>query len=385
MSPGRKYLMVPKAGLGLTMIELMVTVALASVMVAAVYYIYNNSAVGYRVENEVMDMESRMRFSLEHLKRDVKRAGFLATPNSTVDDAVCPKPNNQLRAVTVTPGDGWVYQPFGNANPNISPASITLFGDFWSGRVYRTASIVENKVYLQGDAVFPASETEFERIFSTSRYLRIVNKDRFELYLPIVSSDYAQRVIQLNQTVPSLSAGSLCGIAGFGEGLEVNVAGFIKYSVVQDTREKAPDGKADLVRQDVGIDGTTVLDGTRLPVGEYVVDMQFYDFAFDSDTTGENPEITLRPFIEDVSGGGSWRIDNVAAARPEDLRAISVKLTMRSVDEDPSSPHTARTAAHTPLMTFELSLMAGTARCLSLGGRLVMDSLLARNVKGAGP
>ncbi len=371
---------------GFTLVELMVGVTLTVVILSSVYVIYDKSLTAYRIESQVLDMQDRLRFGLEHLKRDLRRAGFLASPNTLVDPNVCPKPLYDLRAVTVYPNTGSVFEPYPGANDNIEPSSLVLFGDFFSGQVYKTAGVETNKVYLQYTPNFPTNQVEFDRIFNTNRYLRIVTSNQFELLLGIQEADWAERSVTFSQAIPRTGAGSLCGIAGFGEGLDANVAGFVRYRVATDTRPGAPTGKTDLVREELEIDGQTVVAGTQLVIADYAVDLQVYDFGFDTDATGSNPSLVIYPLVTqvaDASGGGF--LGTMAAANPEDLRFLTVKLTVRSEDEDTDFSFVPREDEFSPLMGYDVSDMAGAARCMTLASRVELTSLAVRNLKGGTP
>ncbi len=370
---------------GLSLVELMITVTLAAILVVSVYYIYNNATVGFRIENQVMDMQNRLRFASEHLRKDLKRAGFLASPDSTLDDIVCPKPATRLTALQLIPAGGFVAQPVSGANPHISPTSLVLFGDFFSGKLYRTASIVGDTVTLLADGSFPTDESEFNAIFTGNRYLRIVTKDRFEIMLPILESSFVDGTVRVNQAVPRIETGTICGVSGFGEALEVSVAGFVRYRLAQDTRDGADPTKTDLVREVLAVDGSTVIAGSTLAVAEWIYDLQFFDFAFDTDGSGASPSITIQPFLANVTGAGTFRLDSVADSRPYDLRALSVKITACSVDEDPSLVPSPRTTENEPLVSFKYTTMKGAARCISMGTRVNLESLMARNLKAVGP
>jgi Tfp pilus assembly protein PilE len=389
--------------LGLTLVEVMVTVALTTVVVAGVYMIYSKAVLAFRVENQVMTMQDRLRFGLEHLKRDVRRAGFLATPNSLVDTNICPPPTNRLRAVTITPADGDVAED--GENDNISPSSITLFGDFFSGQVYRTGGITGNTVYLDGGAAnFPTNELEFERIFcgvscnAPNRYLRIVTRDQFEVMLEITGATYESPsgpYIELSQSVPRVGGGNLCGITGLGEGLEANVAGFVRYRIAFDERPNAPtdtgeDGgaplKTDLIREELDVDGVTEMAGTQLVIADYAVDLQFYDFGFDISGAAALPQMAYYPLITDVlSGANPGVLDDSASATPEALRTLTLKLTLRADAEDSSFAFSPREDAYDPIDGYELYPdLQGACRTLSLAGRVGLTSLLARNLNPGG-
>jgi Tfp pilus assembly protein PilE len=392
-----------RQALGLTLVEVMVTVALTTVVIAGVYMIYSKSVLAFRVENQVMTMQDRLRFGLEHLKRDVRRAGFLATPNSLVDTNICPPPTNRLRAVTITQGDGDVAEDI--ENDNISPSSITLFGDFFSGQVYRTNGITSNIVYLDGGAAnFPSNELEFERIFcgvscnAPNRYLRIVTRDQFEVMLEITAATYESPsgpFVELNQVVPRVGGGNLCGITGLGEGLEANVTGFVRYRIAFDERPNAPtdtgeDGgnalKTDLIREELDVDGATEMDGTQLVIADYAVDLQFYDFGFDVSGSAALPQMAWYPLVTDVlSGANPGVLDDSASATPESLRAVTVKLTLRADEEDPSFNPLPREEQFDPIDGYDIYPdLQGSCRTLSLAGKVGLTSLLARNLNPGG-
>ena len=382
---------------GLTLVEVLVTVTLATIMVAGVYMIYNKSVLAFRVENQVMTMQDRLRFGLEHLKRDIRRAGFLATPNSLVDSNICPPPTYALRAVTIAADDGDVVFP--GVNVNLAPSSITLFGDFFSGQVYRTTGIVGNLVYMEKTANFPSTELEFERIFcgptcaAPNRYLRIVTSDQFEVMLPIIAVNYSGLYVELSQNVPKVGSGNRCGITSLGEGLEVNVTGFVRYRIAFDTRPNAPVNgdddwlKTDLVREELDIDGATEMAETQLVIADYAMDLQFYDFGFDISGASAWPEMQYFPLVTDVlSGANAGVLNNTANATPETLRIMTVKLSIRGDAEDPSHLFREREGAFTPIEAYDLDDdLQGSCRTQSLAGKVGLTSLLARNLESGGP
>ncbi len=387
------------------MVEVLVTVTLATILVAGVYMIYNKSVLAFRVENQVMTMQDRLRFGLEHLKRDIRRAGFLATPNSLVDSNICPPPSAHLRAVTIAANDdGNVVLPvvLPGINVNLEPSSITLFGDFFSGQVYRTTGIVGDLVYFEATPNFPTTKLEFDRIFcgatcvKPNRYLRIVTRDQFEVMLPIIDVEYASATgtyVELSQNVPRIGGGNRCGITGLGEGLEVNVAGFVRYRIAFDIRSNAPTNdndeplKTDLIREELDIDGDTVMSGTQLVIADYATDLQFYDFGFDISGPSAVPLMQYYPLVTDVlSGANTGVLNDTANATPETLRIMTVKLTLRGSEEDPSHLFSPRSGAFMPIEAYDLDdELQGSCRTLSLACKMGLSSLLARNLNSGGP
>ena len=376
----------------------MVTVVLSLIIVGAIYLLYAQSVSAYRVQGQLLDMQDRLRFGMEHIKRDFRRTAFLATPNSNSDANVCPPPASHLRAITVEPFQLTPYSPFGGANANIHPTRITLFGDFFSGRAYKTQGIQDNKVYLttppapmgEGEPdPFPRTKVEYDLLFNpypniSARYLRIVTKDQFEIYLPIASADFDEKSITLQSMVPTQGTGNLCGIAGFGEGLEVNLAGFVRYSILSDIR--VPDGsKTDLVREELRTDGSTLISNSQLVIAEFAVDLQLYDFGVDTANAGAAPSMKVLPLVTDVfPGGPDLSLGNTLAATPEYLRFVTIKLTVRSEEEDPNHFFTPRETMFHPIYGFELSDMEGACRTQTLASRVELTSMAVRNMQKAG-
>lgn len=376
--------MTRKHNIGFTLVELMVAMVLAIIILGSLYMIYTSSMAAYRVEDQILSMQERLRFGLEHVKRDLRRAGFLATPNSrAINSNVCYAPV-ELRGVMLQLRHG--DNPYPLRNPNLTPASITLFGDFFSGHTYRTIAVQADKVFLldnndpvTGGGSFPRTESDFLRIFARNRFLRIVTKEQSEIYIPITSSNFVEKSITLATPVPVSGAGG-CGVSGFGDGLDVNVAGFIRYSIMSDVRPNAPVGKTDLVREELQTDGLTEVANSALVIADYAVDLQFYDFGFENTATGSVWDILRRHMPNEVAGTGTGWLDNHSAAVPHLLRYLTVKLTVRSEDEDPKYNFNVRASEFQPLDGYDLSEMEGACRTLSMASRVFLTSISMRNL-----
>lgn len=383
---------------GFTLVELMVTMVLALVVMGAVYMLYAQSVAGYRIETQIVDMQNRLRFGLEHLKRDIRRAGFLATPNSLADTAtVCNPPATHLRAVTLYPNSGSVYEPYPGANPFIQPVRLTLFGDFFSGRTFMTRYVSGTRVCFDPGSNLPATEIDFYRTFKPypahkTRYLRLVTHEetKRETYLAIESVDWPSRCVIVDRPVPSYQDDPVCGVPdGFEHMLEASVAGFVQYRLLTDTRPNAPKDaagnftKTDLVREELEVDGETVVPSSQLVIADYAVDLQFYDFGFYDESNPNNPVISgPYPTIAEVAfenGGGL--LGNNLGAHPERLRFMTVKLSVRSAEEDPNWFFTKRQQVTAPLMGFELDAMEGACRVATLASRVELASIAVRNLK----
>ncbi len=373
---------------GLTLIELLVASAVAAILIVAVYYVYTATTQGYRLQGQMMGAMQQARFGLDQLQRDLSSAGFLATPSATADNSVCPKPLQRLPGVVFSVA-GDVHNP--TRNDNVHPQAVTMLGAFWSPAIFYTHNIDGATVTLldgvASGGTFPQSQDEFTRLFRSPRFLRIVNADQFEMYLPIASADYANRTITLSSNVPLTAPPGSCGLQGHGVGLEVSVAGYVRYLLSGDpsTDPNEDPGKIDLIREE--IDGNdpdldTVVRNSTLRVAEYVVDLEFTDFTFDIGQVGQAPQMQQVATLAAVNASTERTLDTSAQARPQDLRFVTAILTTRTQHEDESFLFRQRTTANVPLESYDLDpTMVGSAHTVALASRVGLPSFLVRNVK----
>jgi type II secretory pathway pseudopilin PulG len=367
---------------GITLTELLAATAIAGILLASIYYVYATSSRSYRMEQQVVRASETLRLGMDELKRAISLAGFLATPDSDTDPSVCPKPSNRIVGIYLL-HEGDTYAP--EKNVHIQPYSITLFGAYASQETYYTASVIGNIVTLQNP---PADEAEFNAIFKPHRMLRIVNKEQFETYHKIQSANYADKSVILADAPPVATGTDYCGIQGFGEGLEVNVVGYVRYRLAKDERYDAPvDGKRehnkiDLVREELDPEGEYVA-GTRVIVAEWVVDLSFYDFVMDEDISRRDPDFTIYHLPEDVvddAGGGI--LSRANGSKPYNLRFLTVALTVRTPDEDPSWVFVERNGPHAPIFSYDAdTTLTGSARTLSIAQRVGLPAFLVKNIK----
>lgn len=378
---------------GFTLIELMITFLLASVVMASVFVMYTQVTKSFHRQGELIKSQAQLRFALDNLKNDIRRAGFQATIHSQKDTSrVCwTPPGVDLLALTIERGNGFVHLP--TVNVDVAPSSITLFGDYFSPNAqgfYAFQVDSGGNVYMDPlDATLSAmSEAEFDSIFRPNvRWLRVVTKDEKEWYSKIIATDYPNRRLTLSSSPP----GSGYCLAGFGQG-SVNPVGWIRYELREDTRTAAlladgaelrDLGKTDLVRVEVDSDGVPV-ENTALVIAEYVVDLQFYDFGLDLTSLGQTTSITHFPLVEDVatSGGTGLLGSDVSSSRTNDLRYLTPKVSVRTPHEDQDFFFTPRESDYGPLLSFELDqVMDGSARVESLASRVDVRNFALRRVK----
>jgi prepilin-type N-terminal cleavage/methylation domain-containing protein len=370
---------------GFTLAELLVVLAVAIMALSGLMLLYSRSISGIQVQDRYLTMQRQLRFGMETLKKDLRLAGFLATPNSAIDANLCPKPTNTLRSVTVRSFDGDIYLP--SSNPHVFPDSLTLFGDFSGGLVFSTENIQGSTVTLIDDGSLPNSVESWAEVFQNHRFLRITTNDQYEMIISIQGSDFQSKTIKLSETPPIVSPPQMCGIEGYGVGYYVNLAYYVRYRIMDDPRTGAAADSTVLVREELATNAITAIPTTRMIVASNVVDMQFYDFVFDTDLTGLDPNMTFAPNLtSNVGSATAAELLGIAqGAAPQDLRAITVKLTARSPREDPDYMHVKRVKEHSPLNSYDLNGdLTGSCRCISAATRVQLRSLTARNLKAGG-
>ena len=390
MRPRWKHLLNAR---GFTFVELMTTLFLAFIITAAVYVMYDQSSRAYQTQFQFTEAHRQLRFSLDHIRADIRRASFQATPNHLTDPRVCwTPPGSTLRAISLQPNDGYVFDP--TTNVHINPSSLTLFGDYFApdGHTFQATQIDSGgNVFLDATetVVQGLTEAEFSAIFRPGvRWLRITTRDEKDWYAPVSAVDFSNKRITLAEVPPVTG---YC-VSSFGAG-EISPVGWLRYRLALDTRSEALlgdggaarlIGKTDLIREEVDSVGAAV-PSTALVIGENVVDLAFYDFGFDSSSPGQTSVITTQPFIENVvNGDGSGALGAIdLTATPERLRFLTVKLSVRTVYEEYQVDFAPRNSAHGPFHTFELDpTLEGATRVESSASRVDLRNITMRGLNG---
>jgi len=393
-------------GRGFTLVELLVAMVIAAIVMYGVYMLYEKSTSAFRVQNQLTDMQQQLRFGLEQLKRDMERAGFLATSNSPIDGDVCLNAAGApLRGIIVRRDaeEGWDTTHLPSNNSYVQPSSVTLFGDFWTPGPFRVYYVSENQVVLDANfwydgQPFPDMQV-LQTWFTQGRLVRFVTQAGWELYIGVQGVTAAAGgpagagwpALVLDQSVPTVYSSDGCGIMGTGNGALVNPVGYVRYRIAQDTRANAPADKYDLIREELTASDPVngIVPQSQLTIAEYAVDLQLYDFMFDETLTRSTPQVTRisNPGVyEDVTtvsavgGGGRLSFDD-PSADPHRLRAVTLLLSVRTPDEDPMVAFRPRQSRWQRLTTFEVdAVRGGAARVRTLSSRVMLNNFLMRNL-----
>lgn len=378
-----------------TMVELMVALAIGVIVMIGVFIVFQRSTGAFRVQGQVQRMNDSLRGALRHVKADLKKAGFLATPNSAVDPNACPAPEPlhalSLELPEISTGDEMSTVVKDTNNVNLRPLALVLLGPYHTTRTFRTDGVAGNQVTLmtadnlEVRANYPASADEFDSLFETGRILKVVNQDQREMYASIQSAAFNTGVITLDQTLEAATASNPCGYQADGARMEVVLLSYVRYRVGRDVRPRAPRAKTDLIREELRFVGPDLVPvaGSQLHVAEYVVDLMLYDFVFDVGKPGA-PDLLYYPTYEEgnvLNGDGSGKLERGTGGLPEKLRFVTVKVSARTTEEDTDSAFFSRRQPFGPLRFYEVDAgMDGSALVESLASRVELTTFRQRGL-----
>lgn len=372
------------AALGFNLMELMMSMGIATGIFMGMVALFVQQGQVMQQQNELILLNRESRFGLEHLRADLQSLGSNTTPHSAIDPLVCVKPDPVLRALSGDLSNGYVAAA--QLNPHVKPVSLTLFGSLDVKTRYKTASIDGNKVYLLDDGTLPVSQEDFEAVFAVGRYLRISGANGQMMFYPIVSANQGDRSVTLSAVIQRVGNGVTCGYSGLGNNYDIDVQNFVRYRIAADVRPGAPTDAGGaalqslLVRERLDVDGTTVLG--QLVLVENAVDLQLYDVGMDLDSSAEVVKLKVMPLTDDViQANGEGLLGTTASARPESLRFLTVKLSVRSQWLQRDLLHRKRDVSWQPLLTWQLPGESdGAHAVVTVATRVALPTLVSRNM-----
>jgi prepilin-type N-terminal cleavage/methylation domain-containing protein len=96
-----------RARQGFTIVELMVSLCVGGIAVSSLYAVGAASTRHFKEQQRISTTQSSLRSAMNQIKRDFSRAGFLATPNASVNGEFCQsKPGAPLNDESNGPGVG---------------------------------------------------------------------------------------------------------------------------------------------------------------------------------------------------------------------------------------------------------------------------------------
>jgi prepilin-type N-terminal cleavage/methylation domain-containing protein len=411
---------------GFTIVELLVSVVVAGVALAGIYYYYSAVQGAMREQGRISQAQLEARLGMELIAADLQRAGFLATPNSVVDPSVTQQAPGSAALLRIQPivfqdgTVGSVWQagaasrtPLPNAaqNVNIAPDDVTLYGNYLNANEYKahTINAAAGTVWLQPLLQFPdptaatggvvplaaMTNGEFQQLFPTTAFLRIVNRNGIAQFTRItLVSGFPARTITVSPLPLQNGPGQTGGIDGFCDGCRVNVVNGVLYRIERRSDDPATDTDesmiTDLVRYFVDQNGAP-LPAAREVVVAYAVDFQVWFRACELGAGGAaatatinlNPNIPLDNVV--VIAGAANPPNGGLAAQPELIRSAIVRVTVRTRTEDPKFTFAgrARTNPQERIKAFEVYPTAeGAAHVRSYTTEVEMPNIAFMSLGG---
>jgi prepilin-type N-terminal cleavage/methylation domain-containing protein len=410
---------------GFTIVELLVSVVVAGVALAGVYYYYSAVQGAMREQGRISQAQLEARLGMELIAADLQRAGFLATPNSDRDPSVtqqAPGATAMLRIHPIVFHDGTVGKvwkageettvdlPNAAQNANIAPDDVKLYGNYLNANEYlaETINAAAGTVKLQPLLQFPMPGTadggatplaaltdiEFRQLFPTTAFLRIVNRHGIAQFTRVDSvSGFSTRTITVNPLPLQYGPGQTGGIEGWCEGCRVNVVNGVWYRIEARDDDPATDDDeslmiTDLVRYFVNQNGN-LLAGTREVVVAYAVDFQVWFRACQPAAGGTAAfAIDLNPAIPPdntvMIGMAAGTVNpplGALLAQPENIRSAIVRVTVRTRTEDPKFTFRPRPNVQERIKAFEVYPTAeGAAHVRSYTTEVEMPNIAFMNL-----
>jgi len=396
---------------GYTLVELLISILLTSIVVSALYAVSRTATETFNQQQRTAEMQLRLRFAMEQIRADLSRAGYMSTPNSVTDPRVCPRPTTAYQGLeilrtspnpTVLPTD----------NLYINPITLRMTGNYVTADEYTVAGVSGSTVSLQNQSpqwTRVQSQAEFNRIFGTAmspRLIRIMSTSgqmQFAVSMGgtwVNSSSTGLPTLLLTTTplvqgagASASSAGAGCGLAGLGVGATVAPIMMVEYQIgslaarlgeLYPADSAARAAKTDLIRREYDLRPAPeeIVTAARL-VGEYAVD---FDATVAYDIGNPSNSIVAQPAMRTLAFGDSTITSLVGAvtggaARPQQVRSLIVRLSIRDREQEPGFGWVARgtTSALTRFRVYDNR--TGAARVRSLVTEIAVPNLAIRNLR----
>jgi prepilin-type N-terminal cleavage/methylation domain-containing protein len=384
---------------GFTLVELMVSVILFSIVVVAVFSFFTAMSNVFHSQEQVVDAQSNLRFAVDFLSKDARRAGYLGTPSAENDALVCPKPASPpagvlyagVRVINADPLAG-VYAGGADqaANGDIFPDTMYLMGSFEVSEPFPLDGVTTTGGQLDGVETARIlgggdpgeNETRFNAVFMQDRMVKVTGPNN-QSQLGFITGA-AWNVAQPTVSVSGLVAqqGNVgCGIQGLsGQNYEISVLNLMRYQVRQSAGDET---RSDLLRAEINPRTGAVFPGTEVSLLDYVVDFQAW---VDMDTgIGAQPNMVRDLVPGDDLGNVPW---SQTTGQWQRARALYVTVSARTPREDPTLFHAPRVSQASgeadifqPLLTFNLDEdEQGAAHVVTQTAVIELQNLTLRNL-----
>jgi prepilin-type N-terminal cleavage/methylation domain-containing protein len=362
-----------------TMVELLVAITAGLFVAVGAYSLAKQGSRFFQQEARIANAQFSATLGFDRLRADIARAGFLSTPNIQKDPFFCscdtpgclktagwPTAMAALAAVRI---DKETPAAVKDTTNGLYPDQISLSGSYSSPEAFPVRTVFQNgtsyQLYLQNNNGPAARSGGAEggalgEIFKAGRMLRILDSaGRYEFGeitgYSLQAGGEMQVILKQNPAVPFKRAGGVCGVEGFGVGMQANVVNWIRYEI-RDLKASPPpgyatlygdaataagdEGRFDLVRYELKTDGTEMDNSLEL-VAEYAVDLRFALTVVPTYQGGDGGGPTLAVYkfgdAENYTYGGEV-IPGAPASEigPNRIRSVRARLVVRSREADRS-------------------------------------------------
>jgi prepilin-type N-terminal cleavage/methylation domain-containing protein len=324
---------------GFTLIEIMIALLLSSIVLLTVFYVFVQNTEQYYRQEQVVQMQERMRFALEYVKNDLRNTGRLAMVNGRVPMGA-KQTQGVINQAAVELFEDDIPAANLNADSNgLRPDRIRLAVDASGATpiaVVRVdgAAITVAPVDQQSGAraralLDPAARARFEAQYVPGYYVYLLHPPSGK-YAMLPLDDVA---FNAGRPTLDMAAGSpMDAVCSSGE-CTVNPVQMVEYAVAEDPDRE---DKTNLVRRRIDVRDDSVLQ-PEVIIAEYVVNLQLWGTYDRRLPLGVGPDIPADPDLTDTLG--NWPAADEQArmnASPHRLRSMNVLLAVRTPREDPS-------------------------------------------------
>ncbi len=366
----------PRRAPGFTLLELMVSLTIGGLAISAMYTIGAALVRQYHQQQQSANSMTSLRVALNQIKRDIARAGYLATPNlvptgfpslgcATNYGQHQPAPGSgALAGISLFTNnacntDATCTNVHAGINTNITNGftadNLVLFGNYETSSEYPNVQLVTSTTvsvgrsahsyqtdftqwWSQGDTTLPDTAA-FRRAFAPGRMIRIRTTAGLQHYATVINGGVADQTgandarVSFDTPIP---AGCLAGT----DGAWITPISAIRYYARNDPTPPNPNPRgpmAQLVREEVqGNDKVTALSLTEPTNNAYTytntrVVLDFlvsFNLGFVVNT-GAGP-------ADVYTAGNDTATAATVNASPERVRAVTIELSARSPDDDRS-------------------------------------------------
>lgn len=351
---------------GFTLIELLVAIVAGLFVAIAAFALSKQGSRFFHQETRLANAQFETLVGFERLRADIARAGYLSTPNIQAEPFHCRSPNigswpyglSALGAMRIEAGP--VYTQ--STTNGLSPDRIFLTGSYTTDELFPVRAIqpgagAGDEIFL--NRTFGPMERLLRRYsgvgvdpsdvlndtFRNGRAVRILDQAGTISFGVIAAANLdgenPRIVLQQSTTLPFITEGSSCGVAGHETGAQLSVLNWIRYQLEPLDAEGFPgdDTALQLVRHELSFLSASADNpdfiGPPEPVADFAVDLKFGLTHVTAGSSPLNPALTTLPVGDPLIPTIAREVTTAGGVRgPEHIRSVRARLSIRSREAD---------------------------------------------------